>query len=418
MTFKEWKKWMRSLPWLLKWFVVLILFRPVIDNFYYLKEVSPFLSPLNIVGILTPVLCIAAIIKWRNSSNTPIDFYFKIWTALAFFSIIFLFIYDPVSLLFYEYLIRLTLPIYIFFFVRLLIRSKEDLHGVLQTFIYSAIFVLAIFLYEIVINPVRVVESRGLSRIQGYYGDVLNYSIYLTQSFLIICYFYFTQNKTVSSVKRIRKVIIVSFVCILMLFNIHHSASYFVFTFLFVLFLSFNFRENTNNSIFITMVLIATFYFFGQDIIEEKISPLFQTDIAVYEGEKENDRLLHGRVGRWKMMWEDFSNAPIAAQFFGIPLKLDYPYYHISSNAHNDFFRILLFTGFTGLTVYLLILFNLYKRMRLLNRPQKFLMMGGMIILILYSVSTTPTLYPSVLYVIYSIFAFVSLPVNLISAKE
>lgn len=413
MSYREWKQWYYSLPWLLRWFVLLILLRPVIDNFYYLKNISPFLSPLFIVGVLTPILSITAIFKWKTRFDSIIDFYFKLWTILVFISIAFLFIFDPLSMLFYEYFLRLSMPVYIYFFARLFIRSKQDLNGVLQTFLYSSLFVFVVFLYEIIVNPIRVVESRGLARIQGHYGDVLNYSIYLTLCFLISCYFYFSNN-TMTQVKKMRNVLIVGVLAIMMLLNIHHSASYIVFGALVLLFISFNFRENSSTTLFIVMVIVSVFYLFGQEVIEQKINPLFQTDIAVYRGEKENDRLLHGRVGRWKMMWDEFSDSPIVAQFFGIPLKLDYPYYYISTNAHNDFFRIMMFTGFIGVGVYVLILINLYFRVRYLYRPQRFLALAGLLLLILYSITTTPTMYPSVLYIVYSVFAYISLPVNVI----
>ena len=418
MSYREWKEWFLSLPWLLRWFVVLVLIRPVIDNFYELKNISPLISPLNIVGVLTPVLVIAASAKWKTKFDSVIDFYFKLWTLFIVISVVFLFIFDPVSLLFYEYLLRLTMPIYIYFFLRLLIRSKKDLHGILQTFLYSAVFVLAIFLYEVFVNPIRVVESRGLERIQGHYGDVLNYSIYLTMGFLIVCYFYFTQSKTKKTSKRMRNVLIAGGIAILMLFKINHSASYIIFASLTLLFISFNFRRDSDTTIFMVTMIVGLMYFFGQELINEKLNPLFKTDIAVYEGEKESDRLLHGRVARWRMMMDKFYDSPASAQLLGIPLKQEYPYYWISSNAHNDFLRILMLNGVLGLVVYILIMVNLYRRFRYLFYDQKFLSIGAMTTMVLYSISTTPTLYPVVLYIIYAVFAYAALPINYIKENN
>jgi hypothetical protein len=60
MTFREWKKWFKELPWSCKWFVIFILIRPVTDNFYNLKEISPVYSPLYILGILRRYLFFSA----------------------------------------------------------------------------------------------------------------------------------------------------------------------------------------------------------------------------------------------------------------------------------------------------------------------------------------------------------------------
>ena len=59
------------------------------------------------------------------------------------------------------------MPIYLFFFLRLLIRSQRDLDGVLQTFLYSSIFVVGVFLFELIVNPIKVLKTRDLERIQG-----------------------------------------------------------------------------------------------------------------------------------------------------------------------------------------------------------------------------------------------------------
>ena len=82
MTFKDWKYWISALPWHLKWFAVLVLIRPIIDNFYYLKNISPLLSPLYLVGILTPILCISSIISYRKKDVSVFDILFGIWTVL------------------------------------------------------------------------------------------------------------------------------------------------------------------------------------------------------------------------------------------------------------------------------------------------------------------------------------------------
>ena len=418
MNYKDWKYWVSELPWHLKWFVILVLIRPIVDNFYYLKKISPFLSPLYLVGILTPVFCIYAISMLRRRDKSVFDFLFGIWGLLMSVSLLFMFINDPTSKTFLEYLLKLSMPVYIYFFLRLLIRSQRDLDGVLQTFIYSSLFVVGVFLYEIIVNPIKVLKTRDLERIQGYYGDVMNYAIYLSQGFLIICYFYFTRKKEVSPLVRNRLLIFTVFLCVACLFKISHTATYGVFVALFLLFVLFNLKTNKTAGFLLIIVITTAAYFFGGDAIEKNVAPLLKTDIAVYEGKKDESRLLHGRVGRWKSMLEKFSGFPISAQFFGMPLTLKNAYAEVSTGAHNDFVRILFFNGYLGLFLYLLIFVAFFTRLKFLPPSQHFLALGSMLVLLLYSISTCPTLYAPMLYILFSVLCFLALPQNIISKSN
>jgi O-antigen ligase len=414
MSYKEWKYWLGSMPWHLRWFVILVLVRPVVDNFYYLKNISPFLSPLYIVGILTPVLCVMAIVLYRKKDRSVIDVLFIAWTLIMALSLLFMFINDPMSKTFLEYFLKLSMPVYLYFFLRLLIRTQRDLDGVLQTFVYSSFFVIGVFLFELFVNPVKVLKTRDLERIQGYYGDVMNYAIYLTQGFLIMCYFYFRKKNIQSSRSRTRNLVITIVLCIACLFKISHTASYIVFISILALFVLFNLKTNRTAGFAFVLVIMLVTYFFGGEAIQSKIAPLVKTDIAVYEGKKKSERLLHGRVGRWKDMLEQYSGFPVAAQFFGMPLTITDSYAEVSTGAHNDFVRIMFFTGVVGLFVYLLILARLFARFKYLDPPHHFLALGVFAILLLYSVSTCPTLYAPMLYIILSVFCYLSLPESIL----
>lgn len=417
MSFKEWKYWFYSLPWHLRWFVVLVLIRPIVDNFYYLKNISPFLSPLYLVGIATPILCISALLFFRRKDRTVLDFLFGAWALGMFISLVALFFFDPLSKTFFEYLLKLSMPVYIYFFLRLLIRSQKDLDGVLQTFLYSALFVVAIFLFEILVNPVKVLKTRGLERIQGSYGDVMNYAIYMAQGFLISCYFYLKNKSFASPITQNRNLIITIILCVACLFKISHTASYAVFISLTGLFIVFNLKTNKTGGFLLIFAIVALGYFFGAETIEKKINPLIKTDLAVYEGKKETGRLLHGRVSRWQSMLEEYAAFPVQAQLFGMPLTIKESYAHISTGAHNDFIRILFYTGLFGLILYLLILFNFFKKLKFLSSENYFLALGIIVILVFYSISTCPTLYPPMVYIIFSVFSFLALPENILNKE-
>ncbi|HEX5003120.1 MAG TPA: hypothetical protein VFW78_11545, partial [Bacteroidia bacterium] len=73
MSFRQWRRWYSGLHSSVKWFIVLVILRPVIDNFYYLKTVSPFLSPLYLVGVLTPLLALWTIFKIKKPNYSKLD---------------------------------------------------------------------------------------------------------------------------------------------------------------------------------------------------------------------------------------------------------------------------------------------------------------------------------------------------------
>jgi len=413
VKFKDWKIWLKSKSWTLKWFIILVLLRPIIDNLFFLKNISPFLSPLYWVGVLTPVLVIISLIKNPKPIQTNLDKYFKIWSVFIFIGIFFVILGDPLTMESLEFLLKLSIPIYLYFFARIFIQNKQDLDGFLTTFLYSGIFVAVILLYELVINPIRLVESRGMDRIQGSFGDVVSYGIYLTFCFLIATYFYFSRKREVPQFKRLRTVLIIGFLCVLTLINIHHVASYTIFFGLLLLFLVFNFKSNKGAALVLSFMIFLIFYFFAQPIIEEKVAPLLATDIEVYEGEQDSDRLMHGRVGRWSHMVDIFSNENIFAQFFGYPSTLKYSYSFVGVGSHNDFIRILFLSGYFGLLYYLVVLVIFYQRLKKLIGSTKYLAYGTLGILMLYSISITPTYYPPFMYIVMVVFAFVALPKQL-----
>ncbi len=349
MTFKEWKSWVSSLDWPLRWFIILILLRPIIDNFYYIKEISPFLSPLYIVGVLSPFLAIYAIITVPKPSYVRLDTYMGFMALLIFLSSSVLIISDSFSLNSLEFLMKYPLPFLMYFFCRRLIQSKKDLHAVFQTFIYSSIVVLLIFTYELIFGAINIQISRGLERLQGSYADVMNYAIYTACGLLIFFYSFIEKPKAVSSRTRLILMLIALIYTILLLFNIQHTATYGVVIGLTIIFIFHNMRANLGVGIIVIAIVGVVVYSIGSETISEKVTPLIETDIKVYEGEKGNEQLLHGRVGRWMNFIDYFNSKSSIIQLVGLPFGMDHPYSYIAKGSHNDFLRTLMFSGYIGL---------------------------------------------------------------------
>lgn len=394
----------------MRWFVVLILIRPIIDNFYYLKEISPFLSPLYIVGVMTPILILYSTYSKKRPIPSSVDNLFKYWGAIILLGIFIMGIDNLFSLTYNEVVLKISLPIYLYYFLRFFIRSLRDLEGIMVTFVYSSYIVVGIFLFEVFVHPIRLEFSRSMERIQGNYADIFSYSVFITLCTLINLYFLMKKNSTLSRGYRIRTVIITLILAVSMLFKINHAASYVVFTALIIIYILISFRRDFGSAVIVLLLVTLFIYSFGKETIDNKIAPLIQTDREAYEGDRDDSQMLHGRVGRWQNFMEVFNNSDVLTQLLGMPISIPSPYTYITVAPHNDYLRILFLTGYIGLFIYLLILYSIFSKIIEHQAALLYLGMGTLATIILYSISLVPTMYTSFLYIVLSIFSFFTLP--------
>jgi hypothetical protein len=418
LTYREWKSWLSELPWMHKWFILLILLRPLIDAFYFLKEVSPFLSPLYLVGVITPVLASYTIFKLPRPNYSRLDTYFGIYTFLLSISCIALLVSDSISLDALDNILKITLPSFLYFFCRTFLRTKSDLHGILQTFLYSSVIVLLIFAYELLFNPISIQISRGMERFQGTFADTMNYSIYMTGSLIISGYQMFLQHDKISYRKRVMLLLFILTVSVLLLFKIHHTASYFVVSAVLMLLLVHKLRTNIAFGLSAMVMAGGIIYFLGGDAFQQKVLPLIETDIMVYQGEKDDEALFHGRVGRWKKFYDYFSEQGPVVQIMGLPLNMESPFNYIGKGSHNDFVRHNMLIGYAGLFVYLIIIGNLISRVLKYRTGQQFLGLATIGSLLLFSVTTTPLLYPTFMYLVIPVLAMLAIPPAVMNDSE
>lgn len=270
---------------------------------------------------------------------------------------------------------------------------------------------LIIFCYELFFGGINVKFTRyDIERYQGGYADVMNYAIYISCSFLIICYFKIFRKENITSVfKSARLVVFVSLMCILGLIKINHVSSYAVFAGLAVLFFFELFKASRVTLVFIIIALFIVYSLYGNKLYRNNIEPLIEKDIEVVEGDRAETQLFHGRMARWEELMTTYQNSSGFAMLFGMPFSLTNTSYMMTTS-HNDYLRIMFATGIIGLISYILYLLNIFSRLRFLKLSEHYLLMGALVILLLYSVTTVPTLYYQLMYVIFSVFAYVSLP--------
>jgi len=413
MKFRVWKHWVNSLPWSLRWFVLLILFRPFLDIFYFLKEVSPFVSPLYIVGLLTPVLILSSFLArtFPRRRDSLLDVPFAAWGSMLVCNFILVLTLEY-SIHALETALKLITPVLVFFYLRHLVRSQRDLMGVLTTFLYSTVVPFGMLLYERLVEPVSsLVYTRGFGRYEGLYADVVSYAIYIIGALLISCYFFLNADSAVPLKKRALLLTVVGSLTVLGLLSMHHTTSWGVAAAVVGLLLLYSIGKQQISTLTFVLLLGIVGYFFVGNTIGERLSTALQTDIAVIEGKKDVNRSFHGRMSRWKRYVAYWDDEPLLDKLLGTAwTATDLDSSMLGKGFQNDYLRNIFVAGLLGFCAYLLAYLVLFVRSIKMANQDKFLVQGGMAVILLYSITTTPTLYAPLLYLVFSIFAYAALP--------
>lgn len=411
MTFRLWLRWIKSKPVSKKWFIFLVLLRPLIDNFYFLKEVSPLLSPLYWVGILTPFLCMAGMMGSKRISS-KVDKNFSLWSLSIFFSVVFISLNNNAPFLNYlAAVFKLVSPVFLFLFLRFFIRSKVDLEGILYTFYLSFFIVAFLISYELIFNPIKVTyRSYGVERMQGNFGDVASYGLYFSLAFLTVFYFWLKKIFTgITTISRLQTYLFILLIAVA-LPRINHATTTICLVVIILIFSLFLGRKKFSAVFLFVLLGGSLVLLFWNEIYSDFILPLYGSEIEIVSGEGNEDQLLHGRVGRLKMLYHMWLDYPLVDKLFGSVISNLQYWTILVSGTHNDFVRILMLGGFFGLFSYLGFLFVIFIRILKYNHELLFLGVGTLILLFLYSNTLTPTLYPNFMYLILSVFAYFSLP--------
>lgn len=423
MTYKNWKIWLKRLPFSMKWFVILILVRPIVDAFYFLKDISPFISPLYIVGILTPLLIIISFLSRdfpRRYKSLIADFSFGAWSVIVIFNLLILlstyFDFDTIT-----DVLKYSTPLFLFYYVRHFVGSKVHLIGLLQSFYYSAFIPSALLIYEITIEPINpeyLSESRGGgARIQGAYADIMNYAIYITGALIVRCYFFLrsVRAKKVTRAKIINLSVVI-IICFVGLIGIKQTSSWVVATFLISLFLMFNL--NNKKGVIAVMFILPIAILIGLSTFESKIEPLITKEYSVIEGDARLESSFNGRMSRWIKYFEIWSDMPISSNLMGTSLSGHEKVPNmLGGGMHSDFVRVIFLTGIIGFSLYLMFFMFIGNRVKKVSFPDKFLIWGAIGSVLLYSISTTPLLYAPLIYCLFPVFAYASLPKLILNKK-
>lgn len=418
MSFSDWKKYWKELDWTRKWFPFFILIRPLVDNFYFIKDIASFLSPLYIVGVLTPLLIIASMQsgKLKRPMKNSSDEFMRVWGIVIVINCVVMLI-SRFSIDNFGDSIKYITPVLLFFYARHFIQRKEDLHFLLQTFLYSCLYPFGMLAFETFVHPLdphHVSEGRGGgTRLRGEYGDSMSYAVYFIGSFLVYSYFYL--DKVFANVNRVKvkvpttKLLLMFLLCLYGIINIRHVSTWSVFLTILILFTYFN-SKNIKGVMVVVFVGLIILPFFARQIYEAQIRPLIEKEFAVMTGEKDVEFAFNGRVQRWERYFDIWDKMPGFARFFGTAFSgfKEVPTM-IGGGMHNDFIRITFLSGIFGIALYVLFIFSVFLQHNRFRPPERYLILSACGATLLYSMSTLPTLYLALMNYTFPIFAFAML---------
>lgn len=369
-----------------------------------------FFSPPQIVGVAIPFLVFFSFIQGkmpRKKFKTPdvIFLFFSLLYVINFTSLLTL----DYSLAKLGVIIKAINPILLYFYLRRVIRSREDLIGILYTFCYSALFPLAMLLYEMMFGSFdvtfftpegadRLTETRGGSiRLQGLYADLFNYTSYLIGTLLCVLFFKYDSLRN-RGYKNLNKYVITIITFNLFgVFALKHAATIGVFVVLILLYLLYLSKKALLKNLLLTAFFAtAGFITFS---INSDITAIFAKESQVLNNQADSNIALNGRVGSWERYFNFWSDLDIFNHLFGVGFEGKKAAV-LMVNAIGDFPRIFFATGIIGMIVYLMFYYLMWVKARKINGAGKFLYMGSIVIVLLFSLTLSPMLYGGVLYIL------------------
>ena len=414
---------MASLHWERKWFVLLVLFRPIIDVFYGLQNISPVLSPLVIVGGLTPIAIVISFFSGRMPKYRRVfqDHCMLCIALLTTINLIFIGIHGIDYSLMHSGLKMLIAPV-IYFYLRRFVKSELDLIGITTTFLYSTIFPLVMLLYERFFGQIGPGQmARGLVRFEGLYADVLSYSTYINFALLCTGFIFFLSVEYSGRQKRNLMLFLTVFaICFAAMLSLNHIASWAVFAALVML--NMVFLLNPKSLLAGGVVVLVAFgvLFLVKDSLGERFDMLTETERRAFSGEIDRERAMHGRGSIWARYHKRWEQSSIFAKLFGAGCSISSrPFEEISDSRaalnmmsggmHSDYVRFFYGTGIIGLIAYLFFLISSTWSFFMADRVFRYLILGVGGSIMLYSVSTNPFLYASANYFPIAVFVYSAL---------
>ncbi len=387
------REWIKSLPFYNKWFVMLVLTRPFIDMLYFMKETSPLLSPLYWVGILTPIMTFYSLNATREK-NIEIQRVFPGLKLLMWMTFVAIFIgsWTSGNLIAYIGLVfKIITPFVLAYYIGRIILLEGFKDRLIYTLSLAALFASILMVLEYFVNPgSRSMGSVGNEYVEGFFADPFSYGMYL--NILLV-----TGLKGSYSKRYKRFVFIVLLAGSLVLLTIGHLASIGLLVVLSLY--KYMYKIGKGGSLPYVIIVASAFYFLQAEIAEDsRPGQQVSNEMEVLAGTRPIEQGAHGRMSRWIMYMDAWTDQSMFSKLFGISYSIEPGIEQwISGSVHNDFLRMMFTVGIFGLILYLIII------LRLLLSKQGDSMYtleykSMMLIIIVYSFTSLPLLVPMTSY--------------------
>tara|TARA_Y100000591_G_C21840631_1_gene705373 strand:+ start:971 stop:2260 length:1290 start_codon:yes stop_codon:yes gene_type:complete len=407
------KLYLKSKSISFKVLLFIILLKPLINSLW---DVSlPFLNVtlLQFTSIIIVIILAIGLFK-ETLHKIPnlVNILFFLFTIFYASNILFVLI-NNLEFNTIKYLVKASVFPLSFFYAKKNINNYYDFILILNAFIKSIVPAIIIGIFDIfIVGSYQL--TRGLERYDSSFGDIANIGLHINVVILIMNFHLLKSSKMNNQFKsRIDIAYLIFFIfSLIMLTKISHSSSFGVFVIINILFLIVRLKTDIFGLIFyvffatigISLALggwIKTFY---NNFLLKEVNALLNGEI--FNNIENMTYLFHGRVGRWLRYIDEFSQVSSFKQYFG-GYAIDYPYVFLHA-LHNDFLRIIMSTGYINFIIYGLFLFYLViSSLKIKDYSEKYLLLGIVFIIILYSITLTPTTYVDICIIFSTISLFI-----------
>ncbi len=365
---------------------------------YYLAGIK--MNPLVLLGLIVPMfIFLRALTRGPSFATMPL---FGIWMVYLVYNLFAGTLHavheGPARSM--DLIFRHIAGFVGFYMMQAFFTEKKEFKKLTLALILSGLFPVLVILFQIATGSgtlrdmaeggdLRLDESYGLVRYSGFYHDIVSVRGYVFQCMagIILYWSYFLKPNRDMVWKAMLSVLGVA--CVFVLYKMYSKAAIGTLIIWFGVWCV-GYRKI---GLAVTLcLLVVGVNALHSDMIFKQTGQLFQVEISQAEKGGENvdsRRLLSGRVGLWESELARFSEESVIEQMFG---------YRSAAGSHNDYLQKLVYGGFFGLTIYVLLLwmigvhvFRLYIREKTPINLMALMIFGGWMI---DTIGVVPSLYP------------------------
>ncbi len=405
MSFSQWFK---NLPWDFKFVIVVMMFRPFIDQYYSLSIPGLGISPLEVFSGLTYIALISGVVLRRSKAHSVSGGAMRVLGYV--FTLNLLLSWDGnFSIWWLSFILKSTFVFVLYGYYEKTILFREDVLNIFKVYGFGAVVSAGYFVFYALTAGGETQVSRGFVRFTGGYADIFIISIYTFIALALMQFFYYRAESSINRRRYLYGLLVVNAYAIFVLLNINHNLSNIVYVVMTLMFLAqvFKVRGVIPALLSSGLIVVALFYYSnGADRFVE----LLGTEMEVARGDEDAGRMFHGRMDRWMYLYDDWQKQNTVSLFLGASLSdSEYKIPYFTGITHNEYLRMAFSSGIVGFGLYLFFIVSMFISVYRHNyRPLKFMGYNLLVILFLFSFTSVPLMYQSLMLPMMALFVYIS----------